>query len=312
MSTGAGQVLSFAAVASHGREWRTRVALRAFILAAAVTPALAQAPAGTGPWVVTGRRPSISLAIRTLIATRAPILDVAETAEHLIVLEPDAIARYARADALDGAAPSASAPVTHTGPWPRDLRGRLRLTAAGFEAFLPGVTCRGTVQPFAATCADEPAAWPLGLDNSGIAPTRNSFTTPEGLVFYGAAALGPSGDASAGWLVADSGGTLAFLDASRSVVARADEADDVARLAETCTGGAFVLATTRSPHAPLRDDLRLLRVAGTTLTTVASINLPGAVTALWAPQRARAATVVVHESGSSRYEAHQISIACAR
>src|SRR5262249_57065931 len=107
-------VLSFAAVGLHGREWCTRT----IILALAVAPVTAQ----------TISHDTLSLAIRTLIATRAPILDVLESADRLVVLSPTAIALYAAADALGGAPAIASIAVTHSRPWPRDVRGQLRAT----------------------------------------------------------------------------------------------------------------------------------------------------------------------------------------
>jgi hypothetical protein len=304
-------LLSFAAVELHGREWWTRAASRALVLALAAVPALAQTLMrdprdGAAPG-------SVALAVRTLIIARHPILDVAEAADRLIVLGPDTIAIYPRAEALLGAPPAASAVVTHAQPWPRDLRGQLRVTPAGFEGLLPGVVCRGTLQPFAVSCAADRAAWPIGLDNEGVAPSRNFFMTPEGLLFYGAAPLGPSGPAR--WLVADSAGALAFLDGSRRLIAPAapaTQADDVVGIHQACAPGTFVIATARSVHASTHDDLRLFAVNDTTLTDLAALSMPGTVTALWAPPGARAATAIVHSPGSSRYEAHQISLACAR
>jgi len=37
---------------------------------------------------------------------------------------------------------------------------------------LPGVACRGTINPFALVCADDSEPWPIGLDNSGIKAFR--------------------------------------------------------------------------------------------------------------------------------------------
>src|SRR5262249_10153304 len=104
--------------------------LRAVLFVLAMTAgALAQA----------GAPADVSLAARTLIVRNEPMLDVVDTGDRLLVLGPETIAWYARADALAGGAPGASVPLTHARPWPRDLRGRLRTTANGFEALLPGV-----------------------------------------------------------------------------------------------------------------------------------------------------------------------------
>ena len=291
-------MLSFAAVGSHGREWCTRLV----ILALAVAPAAAQ----------NGPADSLSLAIRTLIATRTPILDVLESGDRLVVLTPEAISLYTTADALSGAPAIASVVMTHTRPWPRDVRGQLRATgpargATGFQALLPGVICRGTLRPFAASCADDTTNWSL-LDSNGIEPSRNYFSTSNGLQFYSEAFLG-----NAGWLVVDTTGRLMFLNPSRVPMARADAADDVARIGTACATGPLVVATSRSSQASARDDIRLLSVGETTLTPVSTLTLPGEVTALWTSWSSTGiVTVVVHDPGSSRYEAHHLTVACAR
>jgi hypothetical protein len=277
-----------------------RTRSRALLFLVVVIPAVAQAAQSS----------DITLALRTLIARREPILDAVEAADRLIVLGRDTIAIYAAAEAVRGAPAQTTATLTHTRPWPRDLRGRLRIDGDRLEAFLPGVVCRGRLRPLAVSCADETAAWPVGLDNSGVAPSRNSLATPEGLVFYGAADLAPSG--AARWLIADAGGEVAFLDQSRSVTSRGEAADDVARLRNVCGDGTLVVSVARSPSSPQRDDVRLQRVSEQSLTLVASLTMPGAVTALWADPQSPAATVVVHEPGTARYEAHQISPACVR
>jgi len=195
----------------------------------------------------------------------------------------------------------------HSRPWPRDLRGRLRATPAGFDATLPGVVCRGTLQPFAASCADDSESW-LGLDSSGITPSRNFFTTPEGLVFYGAATLTTAGEPP--WLAVDASSSLVFLNASRTIVARAESADDVVSLPDPCARDTYVVTVAPAQRGG-GDELRLLRVADMKLTAGAVFPMPGDVLALWAHAGSRTATAIVHHANGS-YEAHSIGLACAR
>src|SRR5262249_24212200 len=140
--------------------------------------------------------------------------------------------------------------------WPRDVRGMLRVTSpTAFDAHLPGVTCRGTVAPsFTVGCADESEPWPIALDNAGIAPSRNTFATPEGLTFYEAAAI------AGRWIVVGDQGVLTFLDTGRRAGVRADASDHVAGFPDACGGDdVYAVTVSRTADAPA-ETLRLSRV----------------------------------------------------
>lgn len=293
------KVLSFAAVGFHGREWWTRTA--ACVL-------LFLPPAAPSAQVTDNHA---ALALRTLIARRDPMLDVVESGDALMVLGPESVALYSRADAIDGAPAVSTAPITHMRPWPRDVRGSLRVDGARYDAFLPGVVCHGTLHPLTTSCVDENAAWPVELENAGVMPSRNYFATPEGLIFYAVAPLAPA--QSPKWLVVDASGSLAFLDERRRVISRGEAADDVARLESGCSPLAFVVTVGHTTPLSARDDVRLRSVgAGTTLVDVDEVTFAGAVTALWARPGSRVAIAIVRHGDGTRYEAHQISVACAR
>lgn len=293
------RVLSFAAVGLHGREWCRRVGACILLLAAAASPS-AQVAGNS----------DVALSIQTVFARRGPMLDVVENGDWLLVLGADAVALYRRDDAINGGAAVATAAIAHTRPWPRDLRGELKVDGMRYEAFLPGVVCRGTVQPLTASCADENGRWPLDLDNQGLVPNRNYFTTPEGFVFYGAASLSP--DRLPSWVAVDATGTLAFLDDSRAVISHGDGADDVVRLKSPCGPSSYLATVGRTTPNTTRDDIRLHVVDGATVLTKATLTLSGEVTALWPKPDSRSAMVIVRQPGGIRYEAHQISVACAR
>jgi hypothetical protein len=265
--------------------------------------------------------PSLSLELQPILAEREIMLDVLPVADRLLVLSPDAVTLRAR----DSNAPSAqSARIATSRAWPRDVRGRLRLTPKGFDAFLPGVVCRGTITPLAVVCADENESWPLAIDNAGISANRNYFTTPEGFAFYGAAPLETARQAR--WLVADQNGTLVFLDRQRSPIGRGDAADnpadgrprldtDIARLSPSCAArfpGTDVDYVVAVSEALGGDVLRLMQAVGMTLTTTATVGLPGEATALWDQPDGRFATVIVRSPGTSRYEAFRLTVSCAR
>src|SRR5439155_10763078 len=142
--------------------------------------------------------------------------------------------------------------------WPRDLRGRLRVTGPSVEAFLPGAICRATLESFTVSCADDRQSWPLGIDNAGIASGRNYFTTPEGLGFYGFAPLDPVAGAKS-LLVADRSRLVLLDEARRALEPAVGAGEDVVGVT-TCAPGSFVLVASRASGADGRDTLRLFRV----------------------------------------------------
>ncbi len=256
--------------------------------------------------------PIVALQLRPLHAQRDPILDVTMAGSALLVLTPTTVTRIPLPE--QAAVAPQSAAIATGRVWPRDLRGHLRADGDAFEVFLPGVTCRGSSMPFALACADEGESWPIGIENAGMAASRNTFATPEGFSFYEVAPLD-----GGQWLVVDQQGTLTFLDAQRRVVARGDATDHVAALRSACTPGSYVVTARRSSDLESADVLRLARVVGSSLVPEAStIALPGVMTALWSarmPSRAqddREAVAVVHDIQTGRYEAFHLSLSCAR
>jgi len=250
--------------------------------------------------------PVVAIDVTPIYAQRAPMLDVAEAGDQLLVLTPDAVSLVA--NAAGGGRVVASQPIRTARVWPRDLRGMLHASGGTFEAFLPGVTCRGTVAPFAVRCADESQAWPIGLDNSGVAPSRNTFATPEGLTFYEAASID-----GGRWLVVGEQGVLTFLDARRRPAARADAVDHAAGFADSCGSDAmYVVTSARSPETG-GETLRLARVASDRLVSMPStVALRGVMTSLWTTPAAKVATAIIHDVDAGRYEAVHIRVSCAR
>src|SRR5262249_37196256 len=168
--------------------------------------------------------PIVAIELRPIYTQRSPMLDVAVAGDQLLVLSSDAVMR------VDGATPAnlggrttAPKPITTTRLLPGGVRGRLRVAGKTFEAFLPGVPCRGTIDPFTLVCADEIEPWPIGLDNSGIAPSRNAFSTPDGFVFYEVAPLDRGR-----FLLVSERSALTILDNGRRTAARGETADHAA------------------------------------------------------------------------------------
>jgi hypothetical protein len=256
--------------------------------------------------------PTLTLNLQHVFGQSAPILDIAIVGDRLIVLDPTTMSLYQRS--ATGWERRRSQAVVPSRVWPVDVRGRLRVSGGSVDAFLPGVVCRATVDSFTVSCVDERQPWPLAIENAGIASGRNYFTTPEGLAFYGFAAL--DADAGAPWLLAADRSRLVLADeARRPLEPTVGAADDVAGVA-TCVPGAFIIAASRAPGGDGRDVLRLFRVLDRHLVGAApSLLLPGSLTALWTAAGSGTATAVVRRSlpsGNDRYDVFQIDVACGR
>jgi hypothetical protein len=263
------------------------------------------------------RRPQASLELQPLFSQRTAILDVVTLGDRpafaqgfggagLLVLDASSVTVYRRAG--QSWQPVSSHPLPTTRLWPRDLRGRLQVDDDRFVAFLPGLACAGRLSRAALDCAESRQPWPLGIDNNGLEPARNYFSTPEGLQFYGVAPLGANPDAR--WLVADRNGTLSFLDTARRFVASAVRADDVAGIAAPCAPDTYVVAADGSAG---REALRLFQVARQRLVPAASpVFITGKLTALWAAPGATTAIAIAHDMSDGRHEAFLATVACGR
>jgi hypothetical protein len=272
------------------------------------------------------RPASLSLELTPIFSQRAPILDVALAGNRLLVLDPERITWYEQTpletDRLAGRSRAdeptpphwtsrRAAAIGRSRPWPRDARGRLRSDETTVTAWLPGVSCRGSIDLSRLVCGENRGeSWPIGIDNTGMDAARNYFNTPQGLPFYAGAPL--DAEAGARGIVASTDGGLLFLDDGRRTAAAGTPADDVAALDAACpSGGGHLLVASTTGFADLRDSLRLLRATKRRLIAVSSpVELPGRLTALWSTPGSNVATAVVHDQAAGRYEAFQVRAGC--
>jgi len=130
---------------------------------------------------------------------------VAFPAAGMLVLSPSQVTLYTRQSG--SWEPRRAVPLAPGKPWPRDLRGRLRVTSAGFQAFLPGMACAGATEPsLSMECRPGDEPWLLESGSRAILlanAARNYFdgrvATPTGLrktmaaPFYSAASVEEQG-----------------------------------------------------------------------------------------------------------------------
>jgi len=266
-----------------------------------------------------------ALALRraSLWSQSDPMLDVASTTDGgLLVLGRDAVSLYRVQDRkwqLAGAAP-----LKHSQPWPRDLRGRLVIETGGsFRAYLPGVQCLGSIQPqLNLTCQPSDDPWPLSPDvNAFFSGRRNFFTGAVKLArgaeagdlgpFY-SAAMFPQGERGF-WIVAFTDGSAKLINAQGQVVTAFNGwGSDVAGIASDCGSGWQVLAT-RATDRTLPDALTAYEIVNREAVEAApALEFAGPITALWSAADGRSATAISHNLKTGDYEAFSVSAVCSR
>jgi hypothetical protein len=248
------------------------------------------------------------LELRPLLSQRTPVLDVAVADPRMLVLDSSSVTRHERTAQGWQVRESKSIPVSRSRP--RDLRGRIVSTATTFEAHLPGVVCRGTLEPLTMSCVEQQVPWPVGFDNQGITPARNYFSLPNG-AYYGMASL--EAEAGAPWLAARRDGALVLLDSARVPVSPPiASGDDVVRLNTECASGSHVLLSASGAEGT-HDSVRLFRVADSRLQpSTPPATLPGTLTAMWPAFDANTATIVSRNPTAGGYEAFQVRVSCGR
>jgi hypothetical protein len=250
-----------------------------------------------------------------------PMLDVAFPASAMVVLSAARVTLYTRQTGTWSA--SSSLPLSPPRPWPRDLRGRLRTTAANFQAYLPGLACSGAVEP-SLTLECKPTEEPWVLESGSramllayFAPARNYFdgrvTMQTGVrksvaPFYSAASAGENGQTL--WLLATLDGRTQVLDSSLDPVGGISSwGSDIAGTDAHCGTGSQVLAT-RAGDGTAADAIQAFSMVNRSPAPLTPpLELPGPVTALW---RSGGSSVVaiVHNLASGRYEAYVVTVSC--
>jgi hypothetical protein len=242
-----------------------------------------------------------------------PMLDLALAPGVTLVLSPSKITLVGRGEV----------PLAIPRPLPRDPRGRLRITGATFQAYLPGALCSGTIEPtLTAECRASDEMWVLesgsrALLLAAFAPARNYFdgrvTTQTGQrktgpPFYSAASFEDQGRTL--WLLAALDGRAQIYDGAFDLVGSIpDWGSDIAGVDTRCGGGSAVLAT-RAGDATVPDAVQAFSILNRNPSPLSgAVDLPGPVTALW-PSGGTAAIAIVRNLANERYEAYQLSVAC--
>ncbi len=267
--------------------------------------------------------PSIILRRTLLWSQPGRILDAAllnGTPQRLFVLDANSVTIY---QMLAGRwQPQQALAISHSRPWPRDLRGRLVLRKDHLlDAYLPGVFCT-TAAGISLTCHESDDPWPLGVAdpplNAFFASSRNFFTgalTPgvgkqtSAPAFFAAAPL--PRDRYTLWLFTTTDGQLHLLDGFTDQSAATDWGSEIASVHSGCGSGWQVLATAQDSDDSKNDSLRIFEVPDREPFLIGQpTEFRGEITALWPQTDGASAVAVLHDSSKGEYEAYQLTLAC--
>jgi hypothetical protein len=275
---------------------------------AAVVVSRPRTPPASGP----SASPVTTISLQPVFSQRDRILDLVELNEQqLLVLDIATLTLYQRNG--DDWKSTQSVSVHAGASWPRDVRGRITVTAQAVEVFLPGVSCRGRLERFEVQCAETPAAeWPVGVPGSTLAAGRNYFTAPRTAPFFSAAPL--DARARPGWLIATLDGKWQLLGEALDVrQSFRGLSDDVAGITTACGTLRQVIAVLQDHGGAGFDAVRAFEVTERDVKpSTPPAGLTGAVTALWTLPRGQNSLVVVENRDAQRYEAFRVGLSCAR
>jgi hypothetical protein len=275
-----------------------------------------------------------------VITAHEPVLASLEIGNALVVLEPDQIVIYVRA--TDGWQEQKRASTGETAPMPRDPRGVLfeSQDGAGFEAWLAGMRCTGSMSPagnWTVQCSVSDDPWaiaprifvqpPAQVNTSALASgppalkafynaTRNYFTgivSPsldvELPAFYSAALL-PRAAGSAALLIAGIDGKVQLAEngALTPVAGARDWGSDLAMIRSGCGADAQIIAS--GSGEAKSDSLRAYELPALEAVPVsAPLAVQGTVTAMWPAPDLRSVYVAVR-TAPNQYEVDRVSALC--
>src|SRR5215472_7228095 len=268
---------------------------------------------------VPGRVPELTLRKNPVWQQDDPILDFYVDNQNLVVLEPDQISMYTN-DSGQWRGRYTLA-VVHDQAWPRDLRGRLKVSGGQISAFLPGTYCEGSLSQPSLECraSDDPWQVDHGQIVAFYSPRRNFFSgilsgpSAGSSVFpFFSGAAWPNGDQRQ-WLFAGTDGRVRLYqnDLSSPAAVFSSWGSNLAGVHSNC-GLGWQMVVTGPTDGLHPDSIQVVEIAGREAEAASSaLDLTGPVTALWTSGRSgEAVNAVVKSTVTGRYEAFTLTVAC--
>jgi hypothetical protein len=265
------------------------------------------------------RAPALTVRKNTVWQQDTPVLDFFEDHQNLVVLEPDQLSLYVNDSGQWRGRYSLF--INHTQPWPRDLRGRLKVVNGQITVFLPGTMCTGAISPPSLDCRPSDDPWQLdqGQLVAFYSPRRNFFTgilsgTSGGasVVSFFSGATWAVGDQKE-WIFAGTDGRVRLYQNDLATPAALFNGwgSNLAAVHSNCGSGWQVLATAAT-DTTRPDSIQALEIYGREAQGVsAPVDLAGAVLALWpSGKNNETANAVAYSQSSGKYEALVLTVSC--
>lgn len=266
----------------------------------------------------------VTLRLQTILVSREPVLSALETANGLVVLEPEQIVLYTRG--ASGWSVQSRASIGSRRSLTRDPRGILipDASSAGFDAWLAGTECTGadavgsSPNDWTVNCRQSDDPWPIvqaswkAFYNSA----RNYFTgviTPslgtDIPAFYTAASI-PRPGGGVAFVAGNIDGKVAAIEngSIKAIAGTRDWGSDFAAINSGCGAGTQIVAS--GSGAAVGDSLRAYEIPALEAIPVSNpLELSGTVTALeMAPDEKSAFAVV--KTVTNQYEVDRVTALC--
>jgi hypothetical protein len=258
----------------------------------------------------------------------APILDFActnpATAKEcgkVLVLYPDAVVL------MDSEQSFPRVSISHENTWPRDLRGRLKISGTDFEARVEGVGCAGNVAHVAnSKCAPVNGPWifsgPGTVTFAFLAPAGNFFQWVTAVTSGAAKAnqepffslAGLEFDGEPAWISTETKGEVRLLSGKNRVTLAVTSAwgSELATVKTDCGNGWQVLSTSRRDNTE-SDSVAVYEWSGSEFRSLSDpLELDGPVVAMWSAENGGPARAVVHNLKTGNYEAYLLKVGCSQ
>lgn len=268
---------------------------------------------------VASRVPTMTVRKYPLWQQDGAILDFFVDNQNLTLLEPDQISLYANESGQWRGRFTLGIP--HSEPWPRDLRGRLKIKDGQITAFLPGTLCTGAMSPPSLDCRSSDDPWQLdqGQLVAFYSPRRNFF---NGILAgsSGGASVTPffsgatwSSNNQREWIFAGTDGRARLFLNELAAPAAVFNAwgGNLAAINSKCGSGWQLLVTTPADSTQT-DAIQAMEIDGREAAPAsAPIELSGAVTALWSSgKNSESVNGVMQSTVTGKYEAFVLTVTC--
>jgi hypothetical protein len=238
-----------------------------------------------------------------------PILDIKQTADELLVLDPLHLTSYRNKN--ERWELERSSPLNIQNPYIRDIRGRLSESGDAVQVHLPGLSCTEKTKSLLDLNCHQETTWPLGFGGKTPAYTNNYFVLENLQPFFSAANF--EDDGTEMLAIAGTDGRAYLFNKDLIQVGTLDGwGSDIAAIDAGCGPRRQILVAL--PTDPLeRGAIQAYGIQQRkAVATSTIVEFPGPITALWPASNKNGAIAVSRDIKSGRYAAFYLSISCSR